>query len=294
MAGRGRPKASGGSWMAEPLEGAPQGPQDTAGQDASAAAGPLSAEALLDAVRWGPDGLVPAIAVDRVSGRVLMLAYMNREALHQTLRTGRATYFSRSRQCLWTKGETSGNVQQVREVRLDCDGDALLLVVDQHGAGACHTGEWSCFFRFAPVSLDTGTGPQAGPDGQHDVPHDAPADARILDELRRVIQERHRHPRPGSYTASLFARGIDASLKKLAEEAGEVILAAKNVDALKKPGGAAAPAGDAPSDPAALGQAYDALAWEAADLLYHLLVVLEDAGLPCEAVWRELLRRRRG
>lgn len=254
---------------------------DVSDAPAAPGAGPLTPEALAEAVRWGPDGLVPAVAVDRRTGEVLMLAYMDREALAQTLRTGRATYFSRSRGRLWTKGETSGNVQEVREVRLDCDGDALVLVVDQRGAGACHTGAWSCFFRRAPLP---------NPPGSHDAPPEGTsvagaADARILDELRAVIADRRRHPRPGSYTASLLARGADGPLKKLAEEAGEVILAAKDVQAASGPGGEGA------GGPA-LQKAREALAWEAADLLYHLLVVLEQAGLPSEAVWQELRRRR--
>lgn len=241
-------------------------------------------ESLGDQVRWGPDGLVPAVAVDAVTGQVLMLAYVNREALEATLRTGHATYFSRSRGRLWMKGETSGNVQRVREVRIDCDGDALLFVVDQRGTGACHTGEWSCFFRSlggqpgwakGPASLEPeGLGAQEG----------VLYDARILDRLRAVIRDRRLHPRSGSYTSSLFERGIDTVLKKVAEESGEVILAAKGVDDLKK----------GQADPPRLGRAYDALAWEAADLLYHLLVALEAAELPPEAVWRELARRRAG
>lgn len=98
------------------------------------------------ALRFDDRGLIPAIAQDHASGEVLMLAWMNAEALAETLATGRATYYSRSRQALWRKGETSGQVQQVRDVRLDCDGDAVLLLVDQTGA-ACHTGRRSCFFR---------------------------------------------------------------------------------------------------------------------------------------------------
>jgi len=230
---------------------------------------PLSPDALVDSVRFGPDGLVPAVAVDRATGAVLMLAYMDREALQTTLRTGRATYFSRSRGRLWTKGETSGNVQRVREIRVDCDGDALLLVVDQHGSGACHTGAWSCFYRRVPVG-------EEGP---------APAGAAILDELRRVIADRRRHAPPGSYTAALLARGADGPLKKLAEESGEVILAAKDVEAARR-GAAGAEQAEA------LRRAREALTWEAADLLYHLLVVLEQAELPSEAVWQELRRRR--
>lgn len=101
----------------------------------------------LDQIRWGPDGLVPAIAQDASSGQVLMMAWMNRAALAETLASGRAVYWSRSRRTLWPKGETSGHVQRVVEVRLDCDGDALLLKVEQIGGIACHTGRASCFYR---------------------------------------------------------------------------------------------------------------------------------------------------
>ena len=101
----------------------------------------------LDDVQWNADGLVPAVAQDATSGRVLTLAWMNREALERTVRSGEAHYWSRSRQRLWRKGEQSGHVQSVREVRLDCDGDAVLLIVEQAGGIACHTGRERCFFR---------------------------------------------------------------------------------------------------------------------------------------------------
>lgn len=107
---------------------------------------------LLEAVRWDHDGLAPAIAQDADSGRVLMLAWMNRAALASTLTQGRAVYWSRSRQALWPKGESSGHEQRVREVRLDCDNDALLLLVDQRGGIACHTGRESCFFQRAELA----------------------------------------------------------------------------------------------------------------------------------------------
>ena len=106
-----------------------------------------SAERFLDAVRWNDDGLVAAIAQDGASGRVLTLAWMNREALAETVRSGEAIYWSRSRGQLWRKGERSGNTQVVREIRLDCDGDAVLLAVEQRGGVACHTGRESCFYR---------------------------------------------------------------------------------------------------------------------------------------------------
>lgn len=104
-------------------------------------------ESLLDAISWSTDGLIPAVAQDHKSGRVLMLAWMNREALAATIREGHAIYWSRSRRTLWRKGEESGHVQRVREIRLDCDNDTLLLIVEQVGDIACHTGRESCFFQ---------------------------------------------------------------------------------------------------------------------------------------------------
>ncbi len=104
-------------------------------------------EAWLEQIKWSPDGLVPAVAQDAASGRVLMVAWMNREALRETARTGEAHYWSRSRSKLWHKGEESGHVQHVREIRLDCDADVIVLAVDQAGGIACHTGRQSCFYR---------------------------------------------------------------------------------------------------------------------------------------------------
>ncbi|HMD47170.1 MAG TPA: phosphoribosyl-AMP cyclohydrolase [Acidimicrobiales bacterium] len=118
---------------------------------------------VLDQVRFGPDGLVVAVVQDAVGGDVLQVSYMNDESLRRTLESGRTWFWSRSRQELWCKGETSGDRQYVRELRVDCDGDALLVVVDQHGEGACHTRNWSCFYRTA------GRGPgRARPDGPGD------------------------------------------------------------------------------------------------------------------------------
>ncbi|MDO4230843.1 MAG: phosphoribosyl-AMP cyclohydrolase [Lautropia sp.] len=108
----------------------------------------------LDELRWQDDGLLPAIAQDAATGRVLMVAWMNREALQETVQTGRGVYFSRSRGKLWRKGEESGNWQQVKEVRTDCDGDVILLQIEQRGGVACHTGRESCFFRRLDVAPD--------------------------------------------------------------------------------------------------------------------------------------------
>ncbi|MDA8065163.1 MAG: bifunctional phosphoribosyl-AMP cyclohydrolase/phosphoribosyl-ATP diphosphatase HisIE [Thermaerobacter sp.] len=163
-------------------------------------------------VRFGPDGLVPAVVQEAGTGRVLMLAYMNRPALEETLRTGRACYFSRSRGELWRKGETSGHTQEVRSVAYDCDGDTLLLRVEQAGP-ACHTGEPSCFYRYL----------REDPAATADL-------GEVLAELWGTLRERRAHPREGSYTAHLLAHAPDLALQKVGEEAAEVILAGKNAD----------------------------------------------------------------
>lgn len=193
------------------------------------------------------NGLVPAIAQDVHTGEVLMLAYMDKEAVEKTLETGFAHYHSRTRDKLWKKGETSGHTQRVVSVRLDCDRDALLLLVDQTGP-ACHTGRRSCFFE--PLREE-----KSAPD------------AATLFELSDVIHDRRIHPQEGSYTNYLFNKGIDKILKKVGEESAEVIIAAKNAGT-------------------------DELRWEAADLLYHLLVLLEEKELPLTEVLRELQKRR--
>ena len=157
-------------------------------------------------------GLVPAIVQDAATGQVLMLAYMNRESIAKTLTTGLAHYWSRSRGQLWQKGETSGHIQHVREIRYDCDADTLLLLVEQEGV-ACHTGERSCFFRLLP----------GGP-----TIHDPPIPEALLHRLYEVILDRKQRSPQESYVAALFARGQDQVLKKVVEEAAEVALASKN------------------------------------------------------------------
>lgn len=188
-------------------------------------------------------GLIPVVVQDRASGDLLMVAYANAEALARTAETGLAHFWSRSRSALWKKGETSGNLLRVREVRADCDRDALLMLVDPEGP-ACHTGTRTCF----------GDGPASA--------------AGILEELRRVIAERARTRPEGSYTAKLVSKGLDHSLKKVGEEATEVVLAAK-------------------------GESEQRLAEESADLLFHLLVVLEQRGVAFTRVL-DVLRARRG
>lgn len=171
----------------------------------------MDAQTLMQALKFDGKGLIPAIAQDAETGAVLMLAYMNEESIRRTLDTGLATYFSRSRQSLWVKGETSGQLQRVKEIFYDCDGDALLLKVVQEGGGACHTGEYSCFHN--PV-LNSAAVSRRG--------------ASILQEEFRVIEERKANPVKDSYTNYLFNKGVDKICKKVGEESAEVIIAAKN------------------------------------------------------------------
>jgi phosphoribosyl-ATP pyrophosphohydrolase/phosphoribosyl-AMP cyclohydrolase len=214
----------------------------------------VSGSDLAAQVRWDAAGLVPAVVQDAADGRVLMVAWMNPEALEKTLATGQTHFWSRSRGELWRKGGTSGNVQAVREVRLDCDGDTLLVKVDPAGP-ACHTGAPTCFFRRAEADGALAEAPEA---------------ASLHGALARlyavILERRAAGDAEGSYVASLFAKGDDAILKKVAEEAGEVLLAAKG------------------GDPGAVTR-------EAADLLFHLLVALAAAGVTPDEVAAELARR---
>ena len=165
-------------------------------------------EERIEKLKFDASGLIPAVAQDVKSGDVVMLAYMNKESLTETIKTGYATYFSRSRQQLWKKGETSGNVQRVREILYDCDGDALLLKIDQTGV-ACHTGEYSCFHNLLTGKDES-----------------APASSHVLEELFEVIEDRKANPVPGSYTNYLLEKGVEKICKKVGEEASETIIAA--------------------------------------------------------------------
>jgi len=164
-------------------------------------------------LKYDHNGLIPAIVQDR-NGQVLMLAYMNAEAVAKTLATGTTWFYSRSRQQLWHKGETSGCIQKVLKITADCDYDALLIIVDQAGTGACHEGDYSCFHHTVFNSGDPE--PVTNP--------------HILDQIYDIIVQRREHPQAGSYTNYLFDHGIDKILKKVGEESAEVIIAAKNPD----------------------------------------------------------------
>lgn len=163
-----------------------------------------------EGVHWDERGLVPAVVQDAATGQVLMLAYMNEESVRRTLETGETWFWSRSRGELWHKGATSGNRQQVVDVRLDCDADALLVRVRPAGP-ACHTGHQSCFYRHLDGGLDS-----------------APPAGGVLAHLDGVIHERKEHPRPDSYTCQLFEAGLPRILKKVGEEAVETIVAGQS------------------------------------------------------------------
>jgi phosphoribosyl-ATP pyrophosphohydrolase/phosphoribosyl-AMP cyclohydrolase len=212
----------------------------------------MSTNPALAEVKFGPDGLVPVVAQDARTGDVLMLAWANHDALARTLETSEGHYWSRSRQTLWRKGETSGHVQHVTEIRLDCDRDTVLYRVRQTGP-ACHTGARTCFVsRLEPDLV------RLGPDGG----------GHVLERLRAVIAARAAERPAGSYTVNLLDHGPVKVSQKVGEEAIEVVVAAN-------------------------AESPERLASESADLLYHLLVLLESRGVALDAVWDELERRAR-
>jgi phosphoribosyl-AMP cyclohydrolase / phosphoribosyl-ATP pyrophosphohydrolase len=221
----------------------------------------LRAPALAREPVWGPAGLVPAIIQDAADGRVLMLAWMDAEALSATLETGVVHFHSRSRDRLWRKGETSGHELRLIDLALDCDSDALLLQVDPIGP-TCHRGTGSCFDREAAT-------PERRAEG-----------FAWLETLWTTIASRAAERPAGSYTTSLLEGGVDAVARKVTEEATEVLLAAKD-DAAGEAAGA---------DRASTG---DALAGEAADLLFHALVLLAERNIPPSAVIDVLRSRHR-
>lgn len=194
-------------------------------------------------------GLIPVIVQDNVTNEVLMLAYMNEESFHLTLKSGRMTYYSRSRKELWVKGETSGHYQYVRSLSVDCDKDTLLARVTQIGA-ACHTGTHNCFIH--PIVEQQKT--------------EAKNPAQVLETVLGIINNRKINPKPGSYTNYLFDKGLDKILKKMGEEATEIVIAAKNPN---------------PNE----------IKYEIADYLYHLMVLMAEKGVSWEEIMDELAKR---
>lgn len=199
-------------------------------------------------LKLNESGLIPVIVQDYKTNEVLMMAYMNEEAFDHTVKTGRMTYFSRSRQCQWVKGETSGHFQYVKSLAADCDKDTLLAKVEQVGA-ACHTGNRSCFYTTI-VGTD----------------YDAKNPLQVFQSVYNTIVDRREHPKEGSYTNYLFEKGIDKILKKVGEEATEIVIAAKN------------------SNP-------EEIKYEIADFLYHAMVLMVERGITWEDITEELADR---
>jgi len=238
-------------------------------------------EALIHNIKFDEHELIPAIVQDDQTGEVLMLAYMNAESLGKTLQTGETWFWSRSRQELWHKGETSGHTQRVVDLRFDCDGDALIVRVNPQGP-ACHTGARSCFFR-GPEEVEQS---EFQPGADAPPPRPIPTGAQIeraeaqlsvvdvssmelgilLQDLYRLIQERKDQRPENSYTSYLFNSGLDKILKKVGEEAAETIIAAKN-------------------------EAKKELSGEITDLLYHLLVLMVECDVSLRDIMTELGHR---
>ena len=203
----------------------------------------------LDMIQFDEKGLVPAIVQDAASKEVLTLAYMNKESLTKTIETKETWFYSRSREELWHKGETSGNTQTVTDLRYDCDQDAVLVLVKPAGP-ACHKGDYTCF-------SDSLLGNEVTPEENR---------FAILNTLEEIIAKRDAERPEGAYTTYLFSEGVDKILKKVGEEASEVIIAAKNRD-------------------------LEELTWESADLLFHLMVLLREQGCPLDDVLNVLEKR---
>lgn len=208
----------------------------------------------IEELKFDANGLIPAVVQDASTREVLTVAYMNEESLGKSLETRETWFYSRSRQELWHKGGTSGNTQKIVEIKYDCDGDALVVLVEPAGP-ACHTGAVSCFSESLLMNEVSAGGASL-------------SDFAVMLELEKTIRERERDMPEGAYTTYLFDKGVDKILKKVGEEAAEVIIAAKNRDA-------------------------EELKWEAADLLYHLMVLLQEQKLPLKNVLEVLNKRKK-
>lgn len=206
----------------------------------------------INELKFDAQGLIPAVVQNVDTKEVLMVAYMNADTVKQTLETGRATFWSRSRGEVWVKGETSGNYMYVKEMRVDCDADCLVVLVTPAGA-ACHTGNRSCFFRkveSGKLTEDKGTAEIGG----------------VFEREQAVVIDRKNNPEEGSYTNYLFDKGEDKILKKVGEEAAEVVIAGKNRDK-------------------------DEISYEVSDLIYHLTVMLVDNDMTWDDIYKEMERR---
>jgi phosphoribosyl-AMP cyclohydrolase / phosphoribosyl-ATP pyrophosphohydrolase len=207
----------------------------------------------IDEIKYDENGLVPVVVQDAENGQVLMLAYANKEAIERTQAKNRTHFWSRSRNKIWEKGEESENTQEVKQIFLDCDRDAILVLVDQKGV-SCHTGQRTCFFT--NLGENNKSAPAFG----------TIKGGRTLDEVYQVVDDRKRNPKEGSYVSTLFKEGIDSILKKIGEEAGEAVIAAKNNN-------------------------NNEITYEVADLWFHSLILLANFGITPEDIYEELGRR---
>lgn len=270
----------------------------------------MTVPAWLTAIKFNSDGLIPAIAQDHQSGRILMMAWMNSEALQLTAQTQTAVYFSRSRNKLWHKGETSGHTQQVHDIRLDCDADVIVLDVTQIGGIACHTGRESCFYQRLDLSGDEPSWQtvDAVLKDPNEIYHSQPSEAKqhsqhsptdliqdnrstngsensiselsILRQLDQVLAQRKQADADSSYVASLYAKGLNKILEKVGEEAIESIIAAKDLANSNQQ-----------TDKIAYEAAHKELVYEMADVWFHTLIGLSWFDIESEAVLNELGRR---
>ena len=234
---------------------------------------------IVNQIKFNKEGLIPVVIQDEETKQVLMLAYMNRESLKNTLKEGRTCFYSRSRRELWFKGSTSGKTQLVKKIVLDCDNDTLLILVEQKGV-ACHTGNHSCFFKeikgdkiekikleFIPPKQKNHS-ERANSSQEEDRDEQSEADSGIIDEIYQVIQNRKLNYKDGSYVCKLLANSKDLLPKKIGEEAAEVIIAFKDRDK-------------------------SAIIYEVADLWFHTLVALGNYNIPPREIFKELEKRRK-
>ncbi|MDC3171068.1 bifunctional phosphoribosyl-AMP cyclohydrolase/phosphoribosyl-ATP diphosphatase HisIE [Prochlorococcus sp. AH-716-E13] len=210
----------------------------------------------IEELRFDNNGLIPAVAQDWLDGSILMLAWMNKESLNKTLETKNVHYWSRSRSEIWRKGATSGSTQFLKEIRFDCDNDALVLLIEQNGSGACHTGEKSCFFNEINNNLINKKEKKTNPF------------SNICSELFNTLNERSINPLEKSYTNHLLTKGSNTILKKMGEETAEFIMACKDNDK-------------------------DSISNEAADIIYHLQVALLHKGVEWRDILTVLESRRK-
>lgn len=239
----------------------------------------------LDKIKFDNNGLIPAIAQDFQTGRILMMAWQNREALNLTVQTKQAVYFSRSRGKLWHKGESSGHFQHVHEIRLDCDADVIVLIVTQIGGIACHTGRESCFYRLLTdnqgtldwqITDDVLKSPDEIYANHQENPKEInhlDRNQNILEQLDSVLQSRKNADADSSYVASLYKKGLNKILEKVGEESVETIIASKEYQTT-------------PSD-----ENRDDVIYEIADVWFHTMVTLAYFGIPVSCVTDELARR---